>query len=103
MFIPGWELVFDRVMIILFLAPMEVSNVVNRPRSPWDTISLIIMLQIWQVKRVIDAYVLPVKVEMERWSSSSTRRPRSSETSSWRGLPRSARSKGLRFGSCRHT
>ncbi|CAD7672611.1 unnamed protein product [Nyctereutes procyonoides] len=44
---------------------MVASTVANGPRSPWDAISLIIMLRIWRVKRVIDAYVLPVKVEME--------------------------------------
>lgn len=26
----------------------------NGPRSPWDAISLIILLRIWRVKRVID-------------------------------------------------
>ncbi|XP_011948857.1 PREDICTED: transmembrane protein C15orf27 homolog isoform X3 [Cercocebus atys] len=44
---------------------MVASTVANGPRSPWDAISLIIMLRIWRVKRVIDAYVLPVKLEME--------------------------------------
>ncbi|XP_029092631.1 transmembrane protein 266 isoform X2 [Monodon monoceros] len=44
---------------------MVASTVANGPRSPWDAISLIVMLRIWRVKRVIDAYVLPVKVEME--------------------------------------
>ncbi|DAA17538.1 transmembrane protein 266 [Bos taurus] len=44
---------------------MVASTVANGPRSPWDAISLIIMFRIWRVKRVIDAYVLPVKVEME--------------------------------------
>ncbi|XP_042553681.1 transmembrane protein 266 [Dipodomys spectabilis] len=57
--------VFDGAVIILALAPMVASTVANGPRSPWDAISLIIMLRIWRVKRVIDAYVLPVKVEME--------------------------------------
>ncbi|XP_012583960.1 PREDICTED: transmembrane protein C15orf27 homolog [Condylura cristata] len=57
--------VFDGAVIILSLAPMVASTVANGPRSPWDAISLIIMLRIWRVKRVIDAYVLPVKVEME--------------------------------------
>ncbi|KAM9183333.1 transmembrane protein 266 [Dugong dugon] len=57
--------VFDGAVIVLSLAPMVASTVANGPRSPWDAISLIIMLRIWRVKRVIDAYVLPVKVEME--------------------------------------
>jgi len=57
--------VFDGAVIILSLAPMVASTVANGPRSPWDAISLIIMLRIWRVKRVIDAYILPVKVEME--------------------------------------
>uniref|UniRef100_A0A452UTQ7 Transmembrane protein 266 n=1 Tax=Ursus maritimus TaxID=29073 RepID=A0A452UTQ7_URSMA len=57
--------VFDGAVIILSLAPMVASTVANGPRSPWDAISLIIMLRIWRVKRVIDAYVLPVKVDME--------------------------------------
>ncbi|XP_045052507.2 transmembrane protein 266 isoform X1 [Desmodus rotundus] len=57
--------VFDGAVIILSLAPMVASTVANGPRSPWDAISLIILLRIWRVKRVIDAYVLPVKVEME--------------------------------------
>lgn len=41
-------------MIILSLAPMVASTVANGPRSPWDAISLIILLRIWRVKRVID-------------------------------------------------
>lgn len=41
-------------MIILSVAPMVASTVANGPRSPWDAISLIIMLRIWRVKRVID-------------------------------------------------
>ncbi|XP_058521488.1 transmembrane protein 266 [Ochotona princeps] len=57
--------VFDGAVIILSLAPMVASTVANGPRSPWDAISLIIVLRVWRVKRVIDAYVLPVKVEME--------------------------------------
>ncbi|XP_014401737.1 PREDICTED: transmembrane protein C15orf27 homolog [Myotis brandtii] len=57
--------VFDGAVIILSLAPMVASTVANGPRSPWDAISLIILLRIWRVKRVIDAYVLPVKVELE--------------------------------------
>ncbi|XP_029399664.1 transmembrane protein 266 isoform X2 [Mus pahari] len=57
--------VFDGAVIILSLAPMVASTVANGPRSPWDAISLIIMFRIWRVKRVIDAYVLPVKLEME--------------------------------------
>ncbi|XP_016065057.1 PREDICTED: transmembrane protein 266 [Miniopterus natalensis] len=57
--------VFDGAVIILSLAPMVASTVANGPRSPWDAISLIILLRIWRVKRVLDAYVLPVKVEME--------------------------------------
>ncbi|XP_074822167.1 transmembrane protein 266 isoform X3 [Natator depressus] len=44
---------------------MVASTVANGPSSPWDAISLIITLRIWRVKRIIDAYVLPVKVEME--------------------------------------
>lgn len=46
--------VFDGAVIILSLAPMVASTVANGPRSPWDAISLIIMLRIWRVKRVID-------------------------------------------------
>ncbi|XP_020017087.1 transmembrane protein 266 isoform X1 [Castor canadensis] len=57
--------VFDGAVIILSLAPMVASTVANGPRSPWDAVSLMIVLRIWRVKRVIDAYVLPVKVEME--------------------------------------
>ncbi|XP_059533938.1 transmembrane protein 266 [Myotis daubentonii] len=57
--------VFDGAVIVLSLAPMVASTVANGPRSPWDAISLIILLRIWRVKRVIDAYVLPVKVELE--------------------------------------
>ncbi|XP_038040983.1 transmembrane protein 266 isoform X2 [Anas platyrhynchos] len=57
--------VFDGAVIILSLAPMVASTVANGPNSPWDAISLIITLRIWRVKRIIDAYVLPVKVEME--------------------------------------
>ncbi|KAL6082689.1 hypothetical protein STEG23_005889 [Scotinomys teguina] len=57
--------VFDGAVIILSLAPMVASTVANGPRSPWDAISLIIMFRIWRVKRVIDAYVLPVKLEVE--------------------------------------
>ncbi|KAM4893317.1 transmembrane protein 266 [Sylvia borin] len=57
--------VFDGAIIILSLAPMVASTVANGPSSPWDAISLIITLRIWRVKRIIDAYVLPVKVEME--------------------------------------
>nr|KAF6412057.1 transmembrane protein 266 [Rousettus aegyptiacus] len=57
--------VFDGAVIVLSVAPMVASTVANGPRSPWDAISLIIVLRIWRVKRVIDAYVLPVKVEME--------------------------------------
>ncbi|NXM76918.1 TM266 protein, partial [Serilophus lunatus] len=57
--------VFDGAVIILSLAPMVASTVANGPSSPWDAISLIITLRIWRVKRIIDAYVLPVKVEME--------------------------------------
>lgn len=56
--------VFDGAVITLSLAPMVASTVANGPRSPWDAISLLIVLRIWRVKRVIDAYVLPVKVEM---------------------------------------
>uniref|UniRef100_H3D1B5 Transmembrane protein 266 n=1 Tax=Tetraodon nigroviridis TaxID=99883 RepID=H3D1B5_TETNG len=44
---------------------MVASTVANGPSSPWDAISLIITLRIWRVKRIIDAYVLQVKVEME--------------------------------------
>ncbi|XP_019388907.1 PREDICTED: transmembrane protein 266 [Crocodylus porosus] len=57
--------VFDGAVIILSLAPMVASTVANGSSSPWDAISLIITLRIWRVKRIIDAYVLPVKVEME--------------------------------------
>nr|XP_005995724.1 PREDICTED: transmembrane protein C15orf27 homolog [Latimeria chalumnae] len=57
--------VFDGAVIVLSLAPMVASTVANGPSSPWDAISLIISLRIWRVKRIIDAYVLPVKVEME--------------------------------------
>ncbi|CAH6868930.1 Tmem266 [Phodopus roborovskii] len=57
--------VFDGAVIILSLAPMVASTVANGPRSPWDAISLIIMFRIWRVKRVIDAYILPVKMEVE--------------------------------------
>ncbi|XP_045429401.1 transmembrane protein 266 isoform X2 [Pipistrellus kuhlii] len=57
--------VFDGAVIVLSLAPMVASTVANGPRSPWDAISLIILLRIWRVKRVIDAYVLPVRVELE--------------------------------------
>ncbi|XP_054243770.1 transmembrane protein 266 [Indicator indicator] len=57
--------VFDGAVIILSLAPMVASTVANGPSSPWDAISLIITLRIWRVKRIIDAYVLSVKVEME--------------------------------------
>ncbi|XP_068927653.1 transmembrane protein 266 [Petaurus breviceps papuanus] len=57
--------VFDGAVIILSLAPMVASTVANGPSSPWDAISLIITLRIWRVKRIIDAYVLPVKVELE--------------------------------------
>ncbi|NWX59570.1 TM266 protein, partial [Promerops cafer] len=57
--------VFDGAVIILSLAPMVASTVANGPSSPWDAISLIITLRMWRVKRIIDAYVLPVKVEME--------------------------------------
>ncbi|KAG7525993.1 hypothetical protein JOB18_034758 [Solea senegalensis] len=44
---------------------MVASTVANGPSSPWDAIGLIITLRIWRVKRIIDAYVLQVKVEME--------------------------------------
>ncbi|XP_063301989.1 transmembrane protein 266 [Pelobates fuscus] len=57
--------VLDGAVVILSLAPMVASTVANGPRSPWDAISLFISLRIWRVKRIIDAYVLPVKVEME--------------------------------------
>lgn len=46
--------VFDGAVIILSLAPMVASTVANGPRSPWDAISLIIVLRVWRVKRVID-------------------------------------------------
>lgn len=46
--------VFDGAVIILSLAPMVASTVANGPRSPWDAISLIILLRIWRVKRVLD-------------------------------------------------
>uniref|UniRef100_A0A3Q3VVZ4 Transmembrane protein 266 n=1 Tax=Mola mola TaxID=94237 RepID=A0A3Q3VVZ4_MOLML len=57
--------VFDGAVIVLSLAPMVASTVANGPSSPWDAISLIITLRIWRVKRIIDAYVLQVKVELE--------------------------------------
>ncbi|XP_029283654.1 LOW QUALITY PROTEIN: transmembrane protein 266-like [Cottoperca gobio] len=57
--------VFDGAVIVLSLAPMVASTVANGPSSPWDAISLIITLRIWRVKRIIDAFVLQVKVEME--------------------------------------
>uniref|UniRef100_A0A8C5N5I8 Ion transport domain-containing protein n=1 Tax=Gouania willdenowi TaxID=441366 RepID=A0A8C5N5I8_GOUWI len=57
--------VFDGAVIVLSLAPMVASTVANGPSSPWDAIGLIITLRIWRVKRIIDAYVLEVKVEME--------------------------------------
>ncbi|KAK5612918.1 hypothetical protein CRENBAI_004645 [Crenichthys baileyi] len=57
--------VFDGAVIVLSLAPMVASTVANGPSSPWDAIGLIISLRIWRVKRIIDAYVLQVKVEME--------------------------------------
>ncbi|CDQ96547.1 unnamed protein product [Oncorhynchus mykiss] len=44
---------------------MVASTVANGPSSPWDAIGLIITLRIWRIKRIIDAYVLQVKVEME--------------------------------------
>jgi hypothetical protein len=46
--------VFDGAVIILSLAPMVASTVANGPRSPWDAVSLMIVLRIWRVKRVID-------------------------------------------------
>uniref|UniRef100_A0A3P9NS48 Transmembrane protein 266 n=1 Tax=Poecilia reticulata TaxID=8081 RepID=A0A3P9NS48_POERE len=57
--------VFDGAVIVLSLAPMVASTVANGPSSPWDAIGLIISLRIWRVKRIIDAYVLQVKVETE--------------------------------------
>ncbi|XP_046890110.1 transmembrane protein 266 isoform X2 [Hypomesus transpacificus] len=57
--------VFDGAVIVLSLAPMVASTVANGPSSPWDAISLIITLRIWRVKRIIDAYVLQVKMEMD--------------------------------------
>ncbi|KAJ8003269.1 hypothetical protein DPEC_G00167670, partial [Dallia pectoralis] len=57
--------VFDGAVIVLSLAPMVASTVANGPSSPWDAIGLIITLRLWRVKRIIDAYVLQVKVEME--------------------------------------
>ncbi|OCT89349.1 transmembrane protein 266 isoform X1 [Xenopus laevis] len=57
--------VFDGAVIVLSLAPMVASTVANGPSSPWDAISLFISLRIWRIKRIIDAYVLPMKVEME--------------------------------------
>uniref|UniRef100_A0A1A7XFH5 Chromosome 15 open reading frame 27 n=1 Tax=Iconisemion striatum TaxID=60296 RepID=A0A1A7XFH5_9TELE len=57
--------VFDGAVIVLSLAPMVASTVANGPSSPWDAIGLIITLRIWRVKRIIDAYVLQVKVDME--------------------------------------
>ncbi|KAL0968282.1 hypothetical protein UPYG_G00264800 [Umbra pygmaea] len=57
--------VFDGAVIVLSLAPMVASTVANGPSSPWDAIGLIVTLRIWRVKRIIDAYVLQVKLEME--------------------------------------
>ncbi|XP_044135821.1 transmembrane protein 266 isoform X1 [Bufo gargarizans] len=57
--------VLDGAVIILSLAPMVASTVANGPSSPWDAISLFISLRIWRLKRIIDAYVLPLKVDME--------------------------------------
>ncbi|XP_056455242.1 transmembrane protein 266 [Gadus chalcogrammus] len=57
--------VFDGAVIVLSLAPMVASTVANGPSSPWDAIGLIITLRIWRAKRIIDAFVLQVKVEME--------------------------------------
>ncbi|XP_053320534.1 transmembrane protein 266 [Spea bombifrons] len=57
--------VLDGALIILSLAPMVASTVANGPSSPWDAISLFISLRIWRVKRIVDAYMLPVKTEME--------------------------------------
>uniref|UniRef100_A0A1A8IME7 Chromosome 15 open reading frame 27 n=1 Tax=Nothobranchius kuhntae TaxID=321403 RepID=A0A1A8IME7_NOTKU len=57
--------VFDGAVIVLSLAPMVASTVANGPSSPWDAIGLIITLRIWRIKRIIDAYVLQVKVDME--------------------------------------
>ncbi|KAM6960833.1 transmembrane protein 266 [Aplochiton taeniatus] len=57
--------VFDGAVIVLSLAPMVASTVANGPSSPWDAIGLIITLRIWRVKRIIDAFVLQGKVEME--------------------------------------
>ncbi|KAJ0029769.1 hypothetical protein NQD34_004766 [Periophthalmus magnuspinnatus] len=57
--------VFDGAVIVLSLAPMVASTVANGPGSPWDAIGLIVTLRIWRVKRIIDAYVLQVKVELE--------------------------------------
>ncbi|KAJ0069475.1 hypothetical protein NL108_008281, partial [Boleophthalmus pectinirostris] len=57
--------VFDGAVIVLSLAPMVASTVANGPSSPWDAIGLIVTLRIWRVKRIIDAYVLQVKVELE--------------------------------------
>ncbi|XP_055796141.1 transmembrane protein 266-like isoform X1 [Salvelinus fontinalis] len=57
--------VFDGAVIVLSLAPMVASTVANGPSSPWDAIGLIITLRIWRIKRITDAYVLQVKVEME--------------------------------------
>uniref|UniRef100_A0A4W5P223 Transmembrane protein 266 n=1 Tax=Hucho hucho TaxID=62062 RepID=A0A4W5P223_9TELE len=57
--------VFDGAVIVLSLAPIVASTVANGPSSPWDAIGLIITLRIWRIKRIIDAYVLQVKVEME--------------------------------------
>ncbi|KAK7891556.1 hypothetical protein WMY93_023519 [Mugilogobius chulae] len=57
--------VFDGAVIVLSLAPMVASTVANGPSSPWDAIGLIVTLRIWRVKRIIDAYVMQVKVELE--------------------------------------
>ncbi|XP_075432165.1 transmembrane protein 266 isoform X2 [Ascaphus truei] len=57
--------VLDGALVVLSLAPMVASTVANGPSSPWDAISLIIALRLWRVKRIIDAFVQPVKVELE--------------------------------------
>lgn len=61
--------VFDGAVIILSLAPMVASTVANGPKSPWDAISLIIMLRIWRVKRVIDGEWSGGLWDGRRWGS----------------------------------
>ncbi|XP_043933420.1 transmembrane protein 266 [Protopterus annectens] len=57
--------VFDGAVVVLSLASMVASTVVNGPSSPWDAFSLFIILRLWRFKWIVDAYVLPLKVELE--------------------------------------